>query len=246
MHSLPVHEVVPRVAHTAVRSSIVGRVFWTRDAHTVDPHVIGLAETAALVPVLVETAKGRSSVNAALVGADVDLVHGTLPAFTVNEVVPVGADAGLLSNRVDRVVPAHDEDAGVPDLSVPRRAAACIVGRVVSEVVGATLAETLDEGKPGKASTDTVGVEVHVESANVDGFTGKHNVVIGVAFGAGTAVTVDRVGPGGAVAVKRVGVKYGIGFAEVAFGLETVRDFYRRFATVTAGGDGGDDSHDEQ
>ena len=91
------HKVVSGIADTGVQVPIVGGVLGALDALAVDPHVAVLAEAAALVEILVESADGLDDGVAGLGGAAVDLVVSTGATSTVNKVVPEGADAGKLS-----------------------------------------------------------------------------------------------------------------------------------------------------
>jgi len=170
-----------------------------------------------------------------LVASYINVVLRTLAASAVNEVVPICAYTSLLCWRVDRVISANDEDAGVVDCSITLSTSAGIVGRVIGIVVSATLAKSLNEGESGQTFADSVGVNVHVQSAGVNGLTSKHDFVIVVAFRAGAAKAVDGVCSGRAVTIERVRIEYSVLFAEVAFGFITVFYFDCWFAVRATG-----------
>jgi len=89
-------EKVAVVADAAVGDGVVGGVFGTGVADPIDFDEAVAAKAAASKPILIEAADWGHEGSAGLVGCAVDLVAVALAAGPVDQVVPEGADAGLL------------------------------------------------------------------------------------------------------------------------------------------------------
>ena len=94
------HEVVAGITDAGVEVPVEGRVRRTGHALPVDAHVAVLAETAALIEILVPSAHWHFNVLAALSDAVVGLVAGAPAAHTSDLVIAKLADATLLFFRV--------------------------------------------------------------------------------------------------------------------------------------------------
>jgi hypothetical protein len=195
------HEVVAGLADTSIQVVAVEGVLGTGGALAVDPVVSRLAETAALVPILIEPTGRRNNRGADLPAAVVDLPVRAPSADSVDEVEAEIADTGLPGIGVDLVGSAGDDDAGAVDGGVPWWAAAGVELGEVGLVVGTTLANILDDLQAGLALADAVN-QYLVGSAGVDAVAPLGHRVEGVPLGTDATRPVDTVVVSRALAVE--------------------------------------------
>ena len=218
------NEVISSIGDAAVRIKVIGRVLWTHSTDSLDLYVLILAEAAAAEPKLVEAAEWTHESGARLVGSVVDIVVRALAAVSVDKIEAKGADAGLLLSGVGLVRCAPDENAGTVDKCIILAAAAFVVGGEVGSVFGAALADVLDDEESGKADAPAI-EEVLVDGARVCSETSLLKFIIGVAFSAFPADSIDGVEASGAITVQGCYIEYLVGTAAIDLGLVRVLYF---------------------
>jgi hypothetical protein len=192
LEDLLTDEVVSGVADTGIKDGVVAGVLGTAGALAVDAEETGPAEAAALIPVLIEAAVGLHDGIAGLGAAVVDLVVGAAAAASLDDVEAEVAEAGLLGVGVDLILAADDDDACAVDGGEAGTAAAGVVLGEVGLVLGAALANVLDDLQAGLALADAVN-EYLVGAAGVDAVAPLRDGVEGVALGTDAALAVDAV-----------------------------------------------------
>lgn len=99
------------IADAAVSGGVVGGVLGACIADSVDFDEPSLAKTAASEPILIEPTNRRHENLATLVGSVVDFIFSALGAASIDDVVAIFADAGLLFEGVGLVFSAPDQNA---------------------------------------------------------------------------------------------------------------------------------------
>jgi hypothetical protein len=138
------NKIIAFVANTGIKIPVVAGVLWAFHTYSWNPDVSELTEAAAFIPILVESADRCNWILASLSFAVVNFASGASIADSVNEVVSEIANTLLLFIRVDLISSAGYEDAVSIYKRVSGAATACIILGIVSLVLGASLANVLN------------------------------------------------------------------------------------------------------
>lgn len=217
MKHLLSHKVVPIVADAGVQIPVVGRVLRAFYTLPCNFDVFWLTEAAALIEVLVVTTGRVNNRRARLSLSVIDFVVLTPSTRSVDQVVPEDAHTGLLCVRVDLVFPADHFNAviGSGEDGVSRTTSAFIKLRIIGLVVGAALANILDNDETWLALAGSVDEDL-VGSTCVNSYAPLSNLVVGVSGRTLATNSTDAIEIRNAVAKESVKIEYLILFAAVA------------------------------
>lgn len=185
-------EIVSIIADAGVEVPAVSGVFRAFHTYSGNSDESELAEAAAFVPILVESADWGNRIFAGLSFAVVNFALRASIADSFNEVVSEIANTLLFFVGVDFIFSASDEDAVSINEGVSGAAAASVVLRVVSLVLGASLANVLNNDQSRLTLADTIDEDL-IGSTSINSNAPLKIFVVVVSLWANSASAVDTV-----------------------------------------------------